>query len=138
MTLVLPLLHLGAGCTNAATSSGSQALSADSDAVSDDGTTCVLPAGVEETTDAVASGCLAVPTGQACEVSNGASVNLSDGGVSNGTETCQSMCAASEYEVVCRMAENGPMPTPSATLECNGLALPEPFGVESYCCPCGE
>jgi hypothetical protein len=106
-------------------------------ACSSGGGTCHYPAGVETEPDASDSfGCFAVPPGRLCEVSNGATV-LPDGGVTDGTESCHSLCSGSDYRMTCTGPPSGAaMPTPDSTLGCSIVPLPTPAGVSIYCCPC--
>jgi hypothetical protein len=106
---------------------------AKSAAVDSDGGSCAYPAGVVAETDAANSGCFAHVPGQICEVSNGATV-LPDGGVSGGTESCHSLCGASEYEMTCQFTNTGPDPS----LGCTVIPIPTPSCCLYYCCPCAE
>ncbi|HSY25516.1 MAG TPA: hypothetical protein VK841_25525 [Polyangiaceae bacterium] len=102
-----------------------------------DGETCKVPAGVAVQASPSGSGCFAGPAGQICEVSNGATVNA-DGAVSGGTESCKSLCGASEYELTCAgpIVQNAPVP--DSALNCQVIPLPTPSGVLYYCCPCAD
>jgi hypothetical protein len=71
-------------------------------------------------------------------VSNGATVT-SDGGVENGTETCKSQCAASEYELTCNSGSTlGSIPDPDPLLKCQPIVEPTPSALLFYCCPCAN
>jgi hypothetical protein len=98
-----------------------------------DGGACAYPAGVVAETDAANSGCFAHVPGQGCEVSNGAIVLL-DGGVLDGTESCQSLCGAAQYEMTCSFTNAAPDPS----LGCRIIAIPTPSCCLYYCCPCAE
>src|ERR1700678_465554 len=89
-----------------------------------DGGACRYPASVAVETDASPSGCFAGPPGQICQVSNGATVNAATGQVTGGTESCHSMCGASQYELTCRSAGvMGAIPDPESSLDCNVIPL---------------
>lgn len=98
-----------------------------------DGGACAYPAGVVAETDAANSGCFAGPPGRICAVSNGAIVLL-DGGVLDGTESCQSLCGASQYEMTCSFTNTAPDPS----LGCTIIGIPTPSCCLYYCCPCAE
>jgi len=107
--------------------------------------TCKYLANVETAGDASASGCFAGPSGQICQVSNGASVTvLEDGGssISGGTESCASLCPSAQYELTCRsygIADlMGPIPNPDSTLRCTIIPIPTPSNALFYCCPCAR
>jgi hypothetical protein len=97
---------------------------------------CRYPAGVEAAGDAANHGCFAAPSGQSCQVSNGATV-LADGAVLGGTEDCSAMCPGAHYEVTCRSASlMGSIPDPDSTLGCTVIPIPTPSDTLFYCCPC--
>jgi hypothetical protein len=99
---------------------------------------CVYPEGVTTAPDASTSGCFAEPSARVCQISNGATV-LPDGGVANGTETCQSTCGAGEFALSCSSAGlTGPIPAPNAALGCSVVPDPTPPGELLYCCPCAH
>jgi hypothetical protein len=100
------------------------------------GGTCAYPANAKTDGDASGNGCFAGPPASSCQVSNGATV-LADGGVENGTETCQSLCAAGQYELTCRSSGlAGPIPDPDSSLGCQAIRIPTPSNELFYCCPC--
>ena len=104
-----------------------------------DGGSCTYPSGVEINSSPSGSGCFAHPPGQICQVSNGATVNAADGAVSGGTETCKSLCGASEYELTCNgAAVNAIAPEPDSALGCQTIPIPTPSSTLSYCCPCAD
>jgi hypothetical protein len=114
----------------------SGAVSPGSSSSKEEGGTCHYPPSVADS-DASSSGCFARPPGQICQVSNGASVNLDEGGVTGGTETCQSLCGASQYEMTCRsVGVVGAIPDPASSLGCKVIPLPTPPTALFYCCPC--
>ncbi|MGA2451315.1 MAG: hypothetical protein ABTD50_21865 [Polyangiaceae bacterium] len=93
--------------------------------------TCQYPAGVESAGDASSPGCFVESPGHICQVSSGAAVNVEDGEVSGGTETCATFCGPSEYQVTCSDVDQ------YAILGCRSLGIPLPRGVgEPVCCPC--
>jgi hypothetical protein len=86
---------------------------------------------------ALTPGCHVVPTAQICQVSNGATVSPS--GVTNGTESCEPVCAKGKYPVTCLSGSiTGPIPEPPTGLGCEYLGLPTASDVLSYCCQCGS
>jgi len=80
-----------------------------------DGGACAYPTGVVAETDAANPGCFAHVPGRICEVSNGAIVTL-DGGVLDGTESCSSLCGASQYEMTCQFTNAAPDPSLGCTI----------------------
>jgi hypothetical protein len=99
---------------------------------------CTYPANAKPGTSASGVGCFAAPPGQSCQVSNGATV-LADGGVENGTETCTSQCAGSEYELTCNSGSvMGSIPDPDPSLNCKVIPEPTPSDLLFYCCPCAN
>ena len=53
-------------------------------------------------------------------------MNLDDGGVSGGTEPCQSLCGASQYEMTCRsVGVVCAIPNPASSLGCKGHPDPD-------------
>jgi hypothetical protein len=98
-----------------------------------DGGACAYPAGVVAETDAANSGCFAHVPGRICTVSNGAIVLL-DGGVLDGTESCSSICGASQYEMTCQFTNTAPDPS----LGCAIIPIPTPSCCLYYCCPCAD
>ncbi|HEY4159695.1 MAG TPA: hypothetical protein VGM29_16405 [Polyangiaceae bacterium] len=123
------LLMLAVGCS-ASSAGGSGQGPANTEA------TCHYPSGVS--TDASAPGCHAVDSAKICQVSNGATV-LPDGGVTGGTETCQSVCATGDYELTCLGSDPlGPVPAPLPSLGCQVVPLPTPSNELFYCCPCAS
>src|SRR5664279_3618267 len=83
------------------------------------------------------SGCFASPPAQICQVSNGATINLADGGVTGGTESCSSLCGPSQYEMTCRgAAPMGTVPNLDPSLGCQVIPIPTPSSTLFYCCPC--
>lgn len=100
---------------------------------------CHYPANAD-TDDGSISGCHAGPPGQICQVSNGATINGEDGGVTGGTESCQGDCGAAHYELTCTSASilGGSIPAPSSSLNCQGISGPMPSNSLSYCCPCAD
>jgi uncharacterized protein YceK len=100
--------------------------------------TCHYPANVEAASDAAGAGCLASPPHSICQVSNGATIEA-DGSVSGGTESCQPLCPASNYELTCTGAPiMGSIPDPDPSLKCQVIPIPTPSNVLFYCCPCAE
>jgi|CZKU01.1.fsa_nt_gi hypothetical protein len=100
------------------------------------GGACAYPANVETDRDASSEGCFARPPASICQVSNGATI-LADGGVENGTETCQSLCSAGQYELTCRSAGiASAIPDPDSSLGCQVIPIPTPSNALFYCCPC--
>jgi len=97
-------------------------------------TACQYPANVDSD-DGAMSGCHAGPPGRICIVSNGASINAEDGGVTGGTESCRSLCGATDYEMTCT---SGGVSDPAASLGCQVIPDPTPFGEVFYCCPCAN
>jgi hypothetical protein len=95
---------------------------------------CHLPAPVEVRTDPPVPGCFARSPAALCAVRNGATVNAADGGVSGGTESCASLCKASQYEMVC----DPPEETPDPSLGCRVIPIPTPSCCLYYCCPCAD
>ena len=99
---------------------------------------CRYPANAS-TDDGSMSGCHAGRPGQICEVSNGATVNIEDGGVSGGTESCKSLCGAGQYELTCTSAGiSGPIADPDTSLGCVIIPIPTPSDALFYCCPCAN
>jgi hypothetical protein len=123
-------LTLLAACVGQTSSGGSSSSSSSETTYGDTGT-CHYPAGVPVSSTPSGPGCFAHPPGQVCQVSNGATV-LPDGGVANGTESCSSMCASSDYGMTCNGASAGP----AASLGCQIVPIPTPSDVAIYCCPC--
>ncbi|MGO8997045.1 MAG: hypothetical protein ACLQVI_27330 [Polyangiaceae bacterium] len=143
---VPPLACLAAllvACGGRATSGSSQSSSgsgADTGNNADQGgaSACVYPANADTLNAATGVGCSPESAGQTCQVSNGATV-LPDGGVANGTETCTSLCGASEYELTCTSGSPNPngIPDPDPSLGCTIIPIPTPSDALFYCCPCG-
>jgi hypothetical protein len=105
---------------------------------SDVGGTCHYPVGVETEPDGSAGfGCFAAPPGRLCAVSNGATV-LADGGVKGGTESCQSICSGSDYQLTCTgmPTPGATVPSPDSSLGCSVVPLSTPSNTTIYCCPC--
>jgi hypothetical protein len=126
----------GGGTTTVEGSSTSGEAGPNSDADTpdnSDGGACAYPTGVVAETDAANPGCFAHVPGRICEVSNGAIVTL-DGGVLDGTESCSSLCGASQYEMTCQFTNAAPDPS----LGCTIIAIPTPSCCLYYCCPCAE
>jgi hypothetical protein len=122
-----------AGCSSSSSSPSTSSTAAQTGAG-----TCTYPAAAKAGTPASGMGCFAAPSGQSCQVSNGATV-LADGGVENGTETCTSQCAASEYELTCNSGSvMGSIPDPDPSLDCKVIAQPTPSDLLFYCCPCAN
>ncbi|HEX8789891.1 MAG TPA: hypothetical protein VF765_02995 [Polyangiaceae bacterium] len=124
----LALALLTAACS-AATSSGGSASS--QQAGSNGGGSCRYPGNVQVSSDPSGPGCFAHAPGQICQVSNGATV-LPDGGVSGGTESCTSICGASQFEMTCMDTNSAPDPS----LGCTVIPIPTPSCCLYYCCPC--
>ena len=102
-----------------------------------DGGTCNYPASVVVDTNPSGSGCFASPPGQICQVSNGATINLTDGGATEGTQSCSSLCGRSRYEMTCRgTAPIGTIPSIDPSLDCQVIPIPTPSNTLFYCCPC--
>jgi hypothetical protein len=101
---------------------------------------CHYPANADTDGDGSMSGCHAGPPGQICQVSNGATINGEDGGVSGGTESCQGQCGAGQYELTSTSVSvlGGAIPDPAASLSCQGISGPMPSNSLSYCCPCAN
>jgi hypothetical protein len=127
MRLFAALALCVSACSGATTSTSS---SSNQQADGVEGGACNYPASVEVNADPTGSGCFAKTPGQICQVSNGATILL-DGGVSGGTESCQSMCGASQYEMTCRNVSG-----PADSLGCQVIPIPTPANVLFYCCPC--
>lgn len=98
-----------------------------------DGGSCRYPGNVQVCSDPAGPGCFAHAPGQICLVSNGATI-LPDGGVSGGTESCNSICGASQYEMTCMDTDAAPDPS----LGCQLIPIPTPSCCLYYCCPCAE
>ena len=98
-----------------------------------DGGSCRYPKNVQVCSDPAGSGCFAHAPGQICLVSNGATI-LPDGGVSGSTESCKSICGASQYEMTCMDTDAAPDPS----LGCQLIPIPTPSCCLYYCCPCVE
>jgi hypothetical protein len=99
---------------------------------------CRYPANAD-TDDGSMAACRAGPPGQICEVSNGATINGADGGVTGGTESCQGLCSAGQYELTCMSSGiSGAIPDPAASLSCQIIPLPTPSNTLFYCCPCAN
>jgi hypothetical protein len=125
-----------AGCSDMTSSGSSSSQSQEGGA--QDGGTCHHPSSVDTDSDASRSGCFAMPPGQICQVSSGATV-LPDGGVSGGTQSCKSLCGTSQYEVACRSTDIvGAIPDPQSSLGCKVIPIPTPSNALFYCCPCAE
>jgi hypothetical protein len=137
--LVVLALALG-GCSS---SSPSTAPSTGASSTTDQGTvesseTCHYPANVEAASDAASVGCLASPPHAICQVSNGAMIGA-DGSVTGGTESCQPICPASNYELTCIGAQiMGSIPDPDPSLKCQVIPIPTPSNALFYCCPCAD
>src|SRR5580698_3930617 len=101
---------------------------------------CHYPANADTDGDGSMSGCHAGAPGQICEVSNGATINGADGGVTGGTESCQGQCGAAQYELTCTSASilGGSIPAPAASLDCQIIPIPTPSDALFYCCPCAN
>jgi hypothetical protein len=112
--------------------------SAEQQLVATDGGSCNVPAGVRVSLPS-GSGCFAGTPAQICQVSNGATVNVADGAVSGGTETCKPLCGASQYELTCVAAAlTAVPPDPDSALGCQGIPIPTPSSSLYYCCPCAD
>jgi hypothetical protein len=100
---------------------------------------CHYPSNVDVNANPSGPGCFAGPARQICQVTNGATV-LPDGGVSGGTESCRSLCGASQYEMTCTSAtlSPSPIPAPASSLGCQIIPILTPSDVLFYCCPCSE
>jgi len=94
---------------------------------------CAYPSGVV-VSSASGAGCFGGPAGQICEVSNGAVVNGEDGAVTNGTESCSSLCKPGEFEMTCSDTSM----SPALSLGCTVIAIPTPSCCVYYCCPCAQ
>ena len=101
-------------------------------------TACGYPPAASAFDDASNSGCRPVPTGTICAVSNGATINPADGGVTGGTATCRPDCMSSQFQLSCStdLGLGGTIPEPAATLGCTPLGGPMPSNSIDYCCPC--
>ena len=100
---------------------------------------CHYPASADTDGDGSMSGCHAGPPGQICGVSNGATINGEDGGVSGGTESCQGICSAGQYELTCMSTGmSGTIPDPASSLNCQIIPIPTPSNALFYCCPCAN
>jgi hypothetical protein len=137
----LAILALTAvGCSSSSPSAGPStgASSTTGQGAVDSTETCHYPANVEAASDAAGAGCLASPPHSICQVSNGATIEA-DGSVTGGTESCQPICPASNYELTCTGAQIlGSIPDPDPSLKCRAIPIPTPPNVLFYCCPCGE
>jgi hypothetical protein len=122
---------LAAGCSGKVVSGGSES---NQQTEAQEGGSCQYPANVDVNSDPSSSGCFAGPAKQICEVSNGATVNAEDGGVSGGTESCRSLCGPSQYGMTCMGANSDPDPS----LGCQVIPIPTPSCCLYYCCPCAE
>jgi hypothetical protein len=121
------------GVANSGSTSSNQGLAAQ------DGGTCHYPAGVDVNSSPSGPGCFGGPARQICQVSNGATINAEDGGVSGGTESCKSLCGASQYEMTCSAAAvNAVSPDPDSALGCQVIPIPTPSSTLFYCCPCAD
>jgi hypothetical protein len=134
------LFALLATACSGVTTSGSSAAQQPLGAL--EGGSCPYPAGVQVDSSPSESGCFGGPPGQSCLVSNGALI-LEDGGVSGGTESCKSLCGASQYELTCRtVTASGvvasSIPDPDPVLGCQVIVSPTPSNVLFYCCPCAN
>jgi hypothetical protein len=123
------VLLLHGACSQASSSGASTTQPVDAQ----DGGTCRYPASVDVNSSPSSPGCFAHPPGKICQVSNGAVVNV-DGSVSNGTESCQSLCGASQYEMTCMDTNAEPDPS----LECKVVPIPTPSCCLYYCCACAN
>jgi hypothetical protein len=127
---VRPLVLVAIGALVAA------ACSASSSSVEGAGA-CMYPV-IQTDSDSSDARCTAGPSGQSCEVSNGATV-LADGGVENGTETCHPLCGPGKFELSCQSAGMfGPIPAPVSSLGCQIIPEPTPSNSLFYCCPCAN
>jgi hypothetical protein len=107
-------------------------------AASSEAAMCQYPTGVATNLDTSSSGCSAGPSGQICQVSDGATVNA-DGSVTGGTKRCTALCAGSQYELTCRSAgQFDAIPAPAAALGCKIIPEPTPSNALFYCCPCAS
>jgi hypothetical protein len=94
---------------------------------------CTYPADVVVSSPSGA-GCFGGPAGQICLVSSGAAIDSEDGAVTNGTESCASLCKAGEFEMTCSDTSMSPAPS----LGCTIIAIPTPLCCRYYCCPCAQ
>ena len=132
MGLVLVVL-VGGGCA------GRSDDPVQSDSVGDDtALSCTYSSDLDVAPDGgLTPGCHVTPDAKVCEVSNGATVSPS--GVSNGTETCKSVCPKGQYPVTCLSGNvMGPIPDLPSGLSCQVSGLPTAGDDLTYCCPCGD
>jgi hypothetical protein len=135
MRLACSVVLLTVSCSASSTpSSSSTPPHVDSTQLVDagDGGACHYPASVDVNASPSTPGCFGHPAGEICQVSNGANVNADDGGVTDGTESCQSLCGASGYEMTCMDTNAEPAPS----LGCKIIPIPTPSCCQNYCCPC--
>jgi hypothetical protein len=135
------LLALLATACSGATTPGSSAAQQPLGAL--EGGSCQYPAGVQVDSSPSGSGCFGGPPAQICIVSNVATINGEDGGVSGGTESCKSLCGAYQYELTCRTATASgvvasSIPDPDPVFGCQIIPGPTPSNVLFYCCPCAN
>jgi hypothetical protein len=124
----------GATTVEGSSTSGEAGPNSDADMPDNsDAGVCRYPTGVVAESDASSSGCFAGSPGQICQVSNGAIVLL-DGGVLGGTESCQSLCGESQYEMRCSNTNSSPDPSFGSQI----IRIPTPSCCFYYCCPCAE
>ena len=133
MRVFVLLTFLIAACSGATAPGAS---SSNHQFVGVDGATCRYPASVVVNANPSGSGCFASPPKQICQVSNGATIDI-DGGVTGRTESCNSLCGASQYEMTCMGAAlMGPVPNLDPALGCQVIPIPTPSNTQFYCCPC--